>query len=179
MNQHYPVIINNVALFAEFHCQVLLAAGGGLYIDDDLVLLRPIDDLLCHETVMGAEGVGFLSNGFIAAAPNARFLRYWFHSYRTFNQGWWGQHSVRLPWNLAMKHPNLIHVEMKSINRPNCGKERRYLVTEGLYYNLSLNYAVHLWYRHYNVEHNLTSIRTLNNTIGRVLRFIFFEQKSL
>ena len=158
--------------------QVLMTFGG-IYVDTDMVLLRPIDRLLLQETVMGAEDVGFLSNGFIAAAPNARFLRLWYHSYRTFNDELWSEHSVRLPWKLAMKNPHLIHIEMQSINRPNCGSERKYLDTEGLYYNLTRNYAVHLWYRFYDVEHDPFSIRLLNNTIGRIFRYIYFNQPKL
>lgn len=40
---------------------------GGLYVDTDQVLVRSLDPLLCHSTVMGLEGEGYLSNGFILA----------------------------------------------------------------------------------------------------------------
>ena len=41
------------------------------------------------------------------------------------------------------------------------------------------NYAVHLWWRFYNVDHTPDSIRTLDSTVGQLLRKVYYGDKKL
>ena len=152
---------------------------GGLYVDIDQILVRSIDPLICYSTVLGLEGDGYLSNGFILSTPYAPFVKLWYSNYRDFSEEQWGRFSIYIPWMLYIHNPSLIHVEKGTINRPNAGDELKYLFTPGLYYNLTNNYAVHLWYRLHNVEYDPVSIKNLNTTAGRVFRFIYFEELKL
>ncbi|WAQ82213.1 hypothetical protein PtA15_2A530 [Puccinia triticina] len=96
-----------------------LQEHGGVYIDTDVIVLRPFDELMTgdEEVVLGveqAEGtfhnpvqINGLCNAVIISKKNATFLNTWWDNYRTFRGrpfrggGIWNYHSVKLPWTLA------------------------------------------------------------------------------
>lgn len=88
-----------------------LVEHGGIYLDADVLVTRPFDDLLTHETVMGLQRDGYgegLCNAVILAAPRARFMTRWYETYREFRSKGrdehWDEHSVRIPRRLAAEH---------------------------------------------------------------------------
>ena len=94
----------------------VLIAHGGIYLDLDVVVVRPFAPLLRagHDFVMGKEGDvdagGFhgLCNAVMLARPNASFALRWLERYRDFGSGHgdaWSYHSVQLPALLAEQHP--------------------------------------------------------------------------
>jgi len=91
----------------------VLLRFGGIYLDLDIISLRPFDPLLQHPFVMGMEPGSGLCNAVILAQPDAQFLRRWQDEYRSFDARRWNHHSVVLPWQLAQAHPELIHVADK------------------------------------------------------------------
>ena len=99
----------------------LLIELGGIYLDMDVVVVRPFDELLRagHAFVMGKEGdegVGGLHglcNAVMIARPNASFALRWLDAYRSFGTldgDAWSHHSVQLPAQLWRQHPTEIHV---------------------------------------------------------------------
>ena len=99
----------------------LLITHGGIYLDLDVVVVRPFAPLLRagHDFVMGKEGDvgagGFhgLCNAVMLARPNASFAIRWLERYRDFGSGHgdaWSYHSVQLPAVLAESHPAEVHV---------------------------------------------------------------------
>ncbi|KAL1527708.1 hypothetical protein AB1Y20_009093 [Prymnesium parvum] len=102
----------------------LLLQFGGLYIDMDVLLLHPLDDLIepqaisssAHassspprgsELVLAHEGVGGtigLGNAWMLAKRNATMLRLWYEKYRDFSDRIWNEFSVRLPSRIAAEH---------------------------------------------------------------------------
>jgi hypothetical protein len=94
-----------------------LLAEGGIYLDADVLVTRPFDDLLAHEMVMGlqrdAYGEG-LCNAVMLAAPGARFMGRWYDTYRCFRSRgrdeFWDEHSVRIPRRLAAENPGEITI---------------------------------------------------------------------
>ena len=99
----------------------LLITHGGIYLDLDVVVVRPFAPLLRagHDFVMGKEGDvdagGFhgLCNAVMLARPNASFALRWLERYRDFGSGHgdaWSYHSVQLPALLAESHPTEVHV---------------------------------------------------------------------
>ena len=149
---------------------------GGIYHDLDVIILRSLDPLFCYETTMGEELPHWLCNGFIMSVANATFLRLWYDSYHTFKASHWNMHSVVMPGRIASHHPELIHVENDSIHKPNWGAVGlRQLYDPGFSYDWrSRNYAVHLCYRKYNIDHTPQSIKHLNTTMGDIFRYIFY-----
>ncbi|XP_074650281.1 uncharacterized protein LOC141905339 [Tubulanus polymorphus] len=146
---------------------------GGIYTDLDVVIVKSFDPLRKYATTMGLETPGGLCNGIIISKANASFLKIWHQSYKTFNDNQWAYHSVQLPAQLAAKHPNLIHVEPRSLHRPNW-MEREWIYNTGKLYDLSKNYAVHTWFRFYNKDHTAEDIKKLNTTLGRLYRNAYY-----
>lgn len=61
-----------VSDFARFY---ILKQHGGIYLDVDVELIKPIDDLLEHKAILGFESVGRVNPGLILASePNTLFL---------------------------------------------------------------------------------------------------------
>ena len=151
---------------------------GGIYHDLDVVILRPLDPLYCYETTLGEELPNWLCNGFIMAVPNATFLRLWYEQYRTFDSSNWNYHSVVVPGILANSHPELVHVEKDSIHKPNWEQLDELYQPGYLYKWKSHNYAIHLWYRKYDVEHTPDTIKQLDTTMGQIFRFIYYGKSN-
>jgi mannosyltransferase OCH1-like enzyme len=156
--------------------QVLLE-NGGIYLDLDVLVLRPFDALLPYDTTMGLENEYGLCNGIIISKRNSTFLRLWWEEYKTFNDQQWSVHSVLLPFILAKAYPWMIHVEAKTLNRPNW-YELNYLYGSEKY-NWRKNFAIHLWFRKYDVEHDLDSIKKVDSTFGEIFRYILFGNPSI
>ena len=156
----------------------ILAKLGVIYLDLDVVVLKAFDPLLCFEAVMGKERHNGLCGGIILAAPNSRFMRMWFKTYQYFDDSIWDESSVKMPMLLSRKYPELIHVEDTSMHRPSW-VEVKQLYSKGSNYDWSSNYAIHLWYRKYDVEHTANSIRGLNSTVGRLFRLVYYGSPEL
>ena len=179
-------IYNRTLLVPEHQSDVVrltvLEDFGGLYVDLDVIVVRPLDSLLNYDVSMGAETPLMLGSGFILATrTNATFIRLWRQAYAdNFDDSDWNRHSVYVPMELAQQQPNLVHVEWFSINRPNWN-ERHWLYTTGKLWDWSENYAVHLWYREHptDVVYDPLTIRDLNTTTGEVLRLVYYENPRL
>jgi len=155
----------------------ILDQHGGLYIDLDVIVVRPLDALFRFDVVLGAETPDLLGSGLIIARrPGAEFIRRWRRSYADkFDDSRWNEHACRVPMTLARRHPGIVHVEWFTMHRPNWD-ERQWLYTDGRLWDWSANYAVHLWFRTHppDVTYDPVTIRRLNTTTGEVLRHIYY-----
>jgi glycosyltransferase involved in cell wall biosynthesis len=123
---------------------------GGISLDLDVWVLRPFDDLLGNDFVMGQEGpprgrdgVIGLCNAVILSSAKSKFLKRWYNSYRSFNGP---QGDYQLPTLLAKQYPSEIallpydrffsptwrHSTLKAMYAENT-------------YGYASNYAVHTW----------------------------------
>ncbi len=96
-----------------------LLEHGGIYLDCDVFVQRPFDDLLGHSAVLGEEVVAdaagrILCNAVILAEPGAPFLRAWHEEYRSFrsrgHDEFWDEHSCRVPMRLAREMPDALTI---------------------------------------------------------------------
>lgn len=160
----------------------IIEEHGGLYIDLDVILVRPLDDLFKFDVVLGAETPDLLGSGLILARrPGTEFIRRWRRSYADrFDDSRWNEHACRVPMALARRHPASVHVEWFSMHRPNWD-ERHWLFSDGRLWDWSNNYAVHLWFRTHppHVVYDPVTIRQLNTTTGEVLRHIYYGDTRL
>lgn len=147
---------------------------GGIYLDTDVIVLRPFDNLLHHSVVMGQEGynpVQGLANAIILAEPGAPFLLRWYAEYKSFRgnaAGHWGEHSVQLPWKLSRMFPGEITVlPCNAFYYPMWyfgDIELLYHSTKNI--DFSNSYTVHLWenlswrYLHDLTVNEVTSVDT-------------------
>ncbi|KAI7903192.1 uncharacterized protein BX663DRAFT_434026 [Cokeromyces recurvatus] len=86
---------------------------GGIYLDLDLISLKPLDHLLDREFIMAQEGIDGsvgLCNAMIMAKPHSRFIQRWYATYASFDNTNWNYHSVILPGKLAPFFPEEITV---------------------------------------------------------------------
>jgi hypothetical protein len=118
---------------------------GGIYLDLDVLVLKPFDDLLGSALVMGEEGDHGLCNAVMIAPEQDPFLRLWMSHYpRSFVPDGWSEASVILPRWLAQMHGDLIRVLPESAffhpSWHQCGRVFR--EPEVL---LESSYACHLW----------------------------------
>jgi len=181
-----PTSIYNRSLLVPEHQSdvvrlTVLEQYAGLYVDLDVIIVRSLESLLAYDVIMGAESPLMLGSGFILVTrTNATFIQLWRQAYTNFDDSDWNRHSVYVPMELARRHPDLVHVEWFTINRPNWN-ERQWLYENGKLWDWSENYAVHLWYREHptDIVYDPLSIRSLNTTTGEVLRLIYYEHPRL
>ncbi|XP_060078856.1 uncharacterized protein LOC132558326 [Ylistrum balloti] len=168
--------IGHIEHKADITRLMVLKEYGGIYMDTDEVLLRTLDPLRRHNFTLSRAFSFNLSNGLILSTRNATFLNIWITAYKTYDPHRWGFHSTIVPSRLSKVHPRLIHIENKTFVRPDASHK------DDLFYNnfdWSKNYAIHLFMRFYKQVYSVTSIRTLNCTIGAVARFVLFGHKEL
>jgi hypothetical protein len=141
-----------------------LKEHGGIYLDLDVLCLKPFQSLLHHECVMGWQGDRGLCNAVVLAEPRAEFIDRWLDSYRTFRgkdkETYWDEHSVLMPKRIADRFPESIHVESeRSFFWPPCQRDVSALLDE-VAQDFSETYCVHLcevtwwesWLRHLSPE---------------------------
>jgi mannosyltransferase OCH1-like enzyme len=149
---------------------------GGIYLDFDEVLLRPIDSLRRFQHTQGHELKRTMGSQVVMSKKNATFLNLWYKSYRDDYKKIWAYNALWVPNTLAKNHPELIHVEGFNFTRPNWQNTK--LIYDGNY-NWATNYGMHMYARWYRRPINLDIIRTLNTTVGAVSRHILFGNKEL
>ncbi|PAA80835.1 hypothetical protein BOX15_Mlig026037g1, partial [Macrostomum lignano] len=149
---------------------------GGVYLDIDVLVLKPLDPLRKFDFTIGREVSYGLCNGIFMSAPSATFLAMWHTAYQVFDDNAWGDHSVKLPHSMQLAFPDLCHVEEDSLDRPNWTSEEVvwiYGIGQQHHWDWRRkNYAVYL-YGKFNNE-NLSSVRSLNSMYGEMCRYILF-----
>ncbi|MEI2740720.1 MAG: glycosyltransferase [Chitinophagaceae bacterium] len=115
-----------------------LKETGGIYLDLDTISVKPITDLLGHSFAIGQElkpayvpknwrqrfkyKLGLikdnskdatgLCNAVLLSEKNSDFVNLWLNEYRSFRSTgrdkFWNEHSVLVPQQLALKHPEHI-----------------------------------------------------------------------
>ncbi|ORX56872.1 hypothetical protein DM01DRAFT_1284673 [Hesseltinella vesiculosa] len=164
----------------------VLRRYGGIYLDLDVISVKPMDDLLNHEFVMGQEGVGGsvgLCNGVILSQPNARFLQRWQQTYHTFNMEQWNYHSVILPGKLAPYFKDEITIQNHtSFFWPLWDSPGLRAIFLEKSYDWADNYATHLWESaanpHLMKDLSEDVIMTIDNSLNCLLRRFLVDDPS-
>lgn len=133
----------------------ILGTEGGIYLDSDVFVHRPFDDLLVHTVVMGLEepagGPRRVCNAVILAEKGAPFISLWQDSYRDFRSSggdaFWAEHSTLRPLQLAEANPGLVTLlPREAFHRPAYTEaELRLLFETGEAEATRGLYANHLW----------------------------------
>lgn len=130
-----PDFINGTPInYVQYQSDVLrleiLIAHGGVFMDSDMLLLKPIDDLMGEPLTLFEESPNSIANGLIFAAPNSAFLRHWHDALPVaMRSPIWAYHAVVLPVELSGKHPDLVRVIDQSYFFP-LDLKRNYLLEE-------------------------------------------------
>ena len=95
----------------------ILMEHGGIYLDDDVLILKPLTDLLENEMVLGEENYDALANTIILASKDSWFLKRWYWEYRNFDDNIWSHHSCFVPWSIWHLFPDSINVQKEKMLR--------------------------------------------------------------
>jgi glycosyltransferase involved in cell wall biosynthesis len=125
--------------------QILLREGG-VYLDNDMLMLKSVNELLCDKAVLSGEGEGCLTPAFIIAPANDPFLKAWIERMATrIHSPVWADHSVVLPGELARENPELIRQLPSSAFIPFDWRDRSIFGNDHSALDLKDTYAVHMW----------------------------------
>lgn len=105
---YHHLLDNEMVMGKQFKRPVFYNAGAKALYKTKRLLLYPFVKL-------PAPGIKGLANTIVFSQPESRFLSLWMDSYKTFRgQGleelYWDEHSVRMPYAIAQKNPDLITV---------------------------------------------------------------------
>jgi hypothetical protein len=144
----------------------ILIKEGGIYLDMDVLCLNSFEPLRKYKCVAGLEEYVGLCNAIILAEPESEFLKTWYEEYKTFRSKgkdeFWVEHSVRIPFKIAKKYSELIHIEDKFSfcwpyyygsqitlwEKPPIGKKDSLLIKLKKLFALEFigtSYCIHLW----------------------------------
>ncbi|RXK41142.1 hypothetical protein M231_01545 [Tremella mesenterica] len=112
--------LNHFAHQADILRLMIMKHMGGIYLDIDMFIIKPFDDLMYESTTLAMEmspdsrrdklDPTGLCNAVIVSEPGSVFINRWLTSYDTFNQDSWARHSVEIPWEIARRYPDEIQV---------------------------------------------------------------------
>lgn len=143
----------------------VLRREGGIFLDLDVVSLRPYGDLLEAPggALLGWEDDVAVCPAVVLAAPGAVFIERWIDGYNPAKSQWqgfrsqgrdeyWGEISTRYPAHLSRQHPNTVTLVPPHFfypvhwRRSDCDRLFKTPEEGGLTTgDLDRSYAIHLW----------------------------------
>lgn len=136
-----------------------LIERGGVYMDLDILSLKPVTSLLNNHIVVGGESkgedegnsldsVGSVANGVLISEPNNPFLKDWLEEIPNNIIGKpWAYHAVNLPKELLKKGDYDIHLEPTKSFFPFCFRYH-YIFRDNMKHKITElmdSYTIHLW----------------------------------
>ena len=95
---------------------------GGIYLDTDSIMLKPLNDLMAHKHVQAGRVAGiskgvsegdneYLSGTPILAAKGSEFIKIWLEKMpEALKSNVWAWHCVNLPVEICKESPGLVHL---------------------------------------------------------------------
>lgn len=167
---------------------------GGIYLDIDVVSLRPFDALLDNSCVMGIEACNdpdtvildrarSVSNAVIMCEPNHPFIQDWLDQIaENLENKPWAYHAVCLPLDLLKTNKYNVHIEPKKSFMPFDFKDEFIFGNNQSDLNrLAESYTIHLWETIWLTQTKTISdesLRTQDNLLTQLIRK-YMEQKKL
>lgn len=150
---------------------------GGIYLDMDMVLTRPIEFLRKYPCTMSRMHSFTVASAFIMSEKNTTFLHKWLDGYRFdyYNQKYI-YNAMIYPNKVIRYYPDLIHIEVETLSRSHDQPGSAIYYRN---YNWSSVYGMHLYSRKYNGTVDETLVTRMNTTFGAICRHILFGNKEL
>ncbi|CAH1787672.1 unnamed protein product [Owenia fusiformis] len=180
-------IYGKIPLYTEHLTDILrleiLQDYGGVYIDTDIIAMRPLSPLrhFGHTQGIGMLDKG-LSNGVILAKQGSPFLKIWHEAYWTYgripddiNSTVWRYHSIELPGTLHSIFPRMIHTEQTALLGPKYFQYENETIKERTWQK---NYCVHIWKRFTKVPEHPNDFKFISKTsfVRELLEYVWFQQ---
>ena len=159
-----PNSINGVPLNSyQYKADIIrmekLIERGGIYMDLDVITLKPITKFLKYNIVMGSElsddssstninDFYSISNAIIITEPNNEFMKEWLKQIPdNINGKPWAYHAVCLPKAILLNKNYNVHLEPSKTFVPFCfrkpyifNNDQKHMIR-----NLEDSYTIHLW----------------------------------
>ena len=144
--------------------------------------MKPVNKFRNFDATIGVEydktptkSVVTAANSIVIAKKNALFIKFWLESYRTFAKMDGNRHSNVVPYELAKKHKNSVHIAGDVFASPHA-KQLALLYSRNMdwsrYYGVHMHTKIHD--RFYGDTFTMDAVRNLNTTAGAVARFIMY-----
>lgn len=150
----------------------VLKEEGGVYLDTDMLMIRPIDDLYKSKCMMGVQNtypdgkVESLCAALIMAEPESDFINEWLKRFGDgLRTGIWSHHCVVVPAEIMHDHPDWITVPDRMRFMP-WGLQENYLFLEPPVELPDETCAIHVWETYWRGHLNHVTpdyIKTGNN----------------
>ncbi|XP_070547713.1 uncharacterized protein [Ptychodera flava] len=191
---HLPqlCLFNNVHHRTDLARLQILLKYGGVYLDNDVIVVRSLEPLRHYDFVMGREiplNPDFLNNGIIMASKNSQFLKLFYLGYKIYYGNCWSCDSMQYANALAIQFPDLIHVEERSFHQTDT-----LLTFEGHFPWWKEHYTVHTFARTYlnrarnkvealdkvNPDSSVweSALKKLDNSFGEIARYVYEASKA-
>ncbi len=150
----FGIPIKRVEHQADIFRMRILLQEGGIYLDTDVFVIKPLDDLLQYNFVMGIENGMGLCNGVILSEKKSRFVEAWYESYHPdctregsgFDPDGWGEMSVRFPELLAKEFKDYATIlPVTAFFQPSGSPRGMAVLFDSEEYWCEESYANHLW----------------------------------
>ncbi|XP_046550079.1 uncharacterized protein LOC124259896 [Haliotis rubra] len=155
----------------------LLMVNGGIYLDLDMLLLRPLDPLLRYDVTLGHhDNDRGLNNAVILAKKHAPFIEKWYTNYNDFNDDDFTTLSEITLRQLSNEHPSSVHMETRNFLFPDKAQMRVLSINHS--YDWRGNYGIHLpWHREFRLPTNPDGINKMRNcTLRQILKYVHSEK---
>jgi hypothetical protein len=153
-----------------------LMEHGGIYMDLDTITVRPIDDMLQNDMVMGKECDYGLCNAIMMANKDSNFLHKWWSAYESvFEPDGWSEASVVYPRTLSKSEPSISIYSEDTFFKPSHNEIEKIFVdfTQEIPPNLRI---LHFWESHSRKYFTFQSIEDMKNSTslyGAIVRHLF------
>ena len=154
----------------------ILMEHGGIYLDCDVIVVNPMNELRRYDATLGKEKPPKLIAGIIVARAKAPFLKLWYESYRdNYRALDWDYNCARVAYQIYLKRQDLLHVEPYKLTTPDW-KDRHQLFDEVIEWRKL--YCIHVMQHELNTEYNPNNIKDLDSTFGEAVRYIYYGNSS-
>lgn len=118
-----PFVGNQTLEYAQYRADLarlhILREHGGIYLDTDLLLIRPLHDLRSRDFVAGIESDDAICGAALMAEPGTNFLGHWLEAFEHgLSRGVWAYQCVNTPHEIACRRPDLITLLHKDTFAP-------------------------------------------------------------
>lgn len=155
----------------------ILMKYGGIFLDTDTYVIKSLDYYRRFEIALGWPPSQNLGTQLLIAHKNARFLRFWYNSYRYYRRERWYYNAGELPTSFILERmPYLVHRVPYDF-----GVHNLVHLLYGTRSSEWKNYCgIHLLVRHKNyllpgdtvLEFNEENIKSYNKTFGDMARLV-------
>ena len=137
-----PVTLGKIVHISDVYRIFLLLRFGGIYLDDDMLLLKSHEQFFKSEIpLLAEESEASLANGFMMAPRDSIIFKRWLLEYKFYKNIMMGPYSVMKIWGLKQAFPNELTAIKNKWVRPNWREQN--LLFEG-YFDWSENFNVHM-----------------------------------